>query len=140
MLVMNDALFTFFFSSSRRRHTRSLCDWSSDVCSSDLLFFIVYTYTRRVKKASREVRKQESKLVSVVEEVVTSIRVVKAFAREEYEIRRFEGESLDAVEAALKARALKAKLVPLVNIITAVGTCAVLWFGAHMAMSGRLLP
>src|SRR5438034_3524810 len=29
-------LFFFFFFSSRRRHTRSLCDWSSDVCSSDL--------------------------------------------------------------------------------------------------------
>ena len=29
-------LFVFFFFSSRRRHTRSLCDWSSDVCSSDL--------------------------------------------------------------------------------------------------------
>src|SRR5215204_2652663 len=29
-------LFIFFFFSSRRRHTRSLCDWSSDVCSSDL--------------------------------------------------------------------------------------------------------
>ena len=28
--------FFFFFFSSRRRHTRSLCDWSSDVCSSDL--------------------------------------------------------------------------------------------------------
>src|SRR5882672_8592273 len=28
----------FFFFSSRRRHTRSLCDWSSDVCSSDLYF------------------------------------------------------------------------------------------------------
>src|SRR5260221_10791687 len=28
--------FCFFFFSSRRRHTRSLCDWSSDVCSSDL--------------------------------------------------------------------------------------------------------
>src|SRR5437588_2678107 len=28
--------FGFFFFSSRRRHTRSLCDWSSDVCSSDL--------------------------------------------------------------------------------------------------------
>src|SRR5947207_11541531 len=28
---------SFFFFSSRRRHTRSLCDWSSDVCSSDLL-------------------------------------------------------------------------------------------------------
>src|SRR5947207_9802264 len=28
--------FIFFFFSSRRRHTRSLCDWNSDVCSSDL--------------------------------------------------------------------------------------------------------
>src|SRR5256886_7289010 len=31
-------LFFFFFFSSRRRHTRFDCDWSSDVCSSDLLF------------------------------------------------------------------------------------------------------
>src|SRR5438034_10016966 len=30
-------LVCFFFFSSRRRHTRSLCDWSSDVCSSDLI-------------------------------------------------------------------------------------------------------
>src|SRR5260221_9006191 len=30
----------FFFFSSRRRHTRSLCDWSSDVCSSDLKLFM----------------------------------------------------------------------------------------------------
>ncbi len=103
-----------------------------------LLFFIVYTYTRKVKKASREVRKKEGRMVSVVEEVVSSMRVVKAFAREDYEIRRFEGESLEAVEAALKARSMKAKLVPLVNIITAVGTCAVLWFGSQMVMTERL--
>lgn len=104
------------------------------------LFVIVYTYTRRVKKASREVRKKEGSMISVVEEVVTSMRVVKAFAREDYEIRRFEGESLEAVEAALRARALKAKLVPIVNIITAIGTCAVLWFGAKLAMEGHLTP
>src|SRR5207253_3856111 len=34
-----DVLFCFFFFSSRRRHTRWPRDWSSDVCSSDLLFF-----------------------------------------------------------------------------------------------------
>jgi len=102
------------------------------------LFFIVYSYTRRVKKASREVRKREGHLISVVEEVVSSIRVVKAFAREDYEVRRFQGESLEAVDAALKARALKAKLVPLVNVITAVGTCLVLWFGARIALAGHL--
>src|SRR5260221_5404308 len=33
-ILLGDTLFFFF--SSRRRHTRSLCDWSSDVCSSDL--------------------------------------------------------------------------------------------------------
>src|SRR5260221_8404173 len=33
--VLSICSFIFFFS-SRRRHTRSLCDWSSDVCSSDL--------------------------------------------------------------------------------------------------------
>src|SRR5438034_6912907 len=34
-MILHDEIFFF---SSRRRHTRSLCDWSSDVCSSDLLF------------------------------------------------------------------------------------------------------
>src|SRR5438034_8151134 len=34
--MMLYVLCVFFFFSSRRRHTRSLCDWSSDVCSSDL--------------------------------------------------------------------------------------------------------
>src|SRR5260221_8389587 len=34
--ISNKILSVFFFFSSRRRHTRSLCDWSSDVCSSDL--------------------------------------------------------------------------------------------------------
>src|SRR5260221_7634564 len=34
--VFPGAFVHFFFFSSRRRHTRSLCDWSSDVCSSDL--------------------------------------------------------------------------------------------------------
>src|SRR5438034_6015898 len=33
---LGDAVLVLFFFSSRRRHTRSLCDWSSDVCSSDL--------------------------------------------------------------------------------------------------------
>src|SRR5260221_9862256 len=34
-LVQSSGPFAVFFFSSRRRHTRSLCDWSSDVCSSD---------------------------------------------------------------------------------------------------------
>jgi subfamily B ATP-binding cassette protein MsbA len=103
-----------------------------------ILFTVVYTYTRRIKKAARKVRKKESEVFSVVEEVLSSMRVVKAFAREQYEQQRLEGASLDEVESALKARSLKAKLTPLVDVIVATGTCLVLWFGAKMALSGAL--
>jgi len=102
------------------------------------LFVVVYTYTRRIKKASREVRKKEGQIVSTIQEVLTSIRVVKAFAREDYEQRRLEEESLESVETALRARGLKAKLAPIVEIIVAVGTSLVLWFGARMVLQGSL--
>ena len=103
-----------------------------------VLFAIVYTYTRRIKKASREVRKKESEIVSVIEEVLGSIRVVKAFAREDYESKRLEEESLEGVEIALRARSLKAKLAPIVQIIVAVGTFLVLWFGGRMVLTGAI--
>jgi len=102
------------------------------------LFIIVYTYTRRIKKASREVRKKEGEITSVVQEVLSSIRVVKAFAREDYEVKRLEEEGLEGVEIALRARSLKAKLTPIVSVIVAVGTCLVLWFGARLVLSGSL--
>jgi len=103
-----------------------------------VLFLVVFRYTRRIKQASREVRKKEGEIVSVIQEVLSSIRVVKAFAREDYEQRRLEEESLESVEIALKARGLKAKLGPLVEVIVAVGTALVLWFGARMVIAGSL--
>ena len=103
-----------------------------------VLFAVVYSYTRRIKKAARAVRKKEGEIVSTIQEVLTSIRVVKAFAREDYEQHRLEEESLESVEIALRARGLKAKLSPLVEIIVAVGTSMVLWFGARMVMGGTL--
>ena len=102
------------------------------------LFFVVYHYTHRIKNASRALRQQEGEVVSVLEEVLSSIRVVKAFAREDYEQKRFERESRESVEKALLARNFKAKLPPLVEIIVAAGTCLVLWYGARLVLSGAL--
>ena len=103
-----------------------------------LLFLVVFRYTRLIRKSSREVRKKEGQIVSIVQEVLTSIRVVKAFAREEYEQKRLEEESLESVEIALRARALKSRLAPLVEIIVGAGTSLVLWFGARMVLEGVL--
>jgi len=103
-----------------------------------VLFLVVYLFTRRIKKTSRDVRKKESELLSIVAEVFSSIRVVKAFAREEYEERRFERHSLENVEAALVARNVKMKLAPVVDIIVATGTCLMLWYGARLVIAGQL--
>jgi subfamily B ATP-binding cassette protein MsbA len=102
------------------------------------LFAVVYIYTRRIKQASRALRKKEGEVVSVVAEVLSSMRVVKAFAREDYEEARLSQQSLENVEVALRARSLKAKLSPAVQIIVAIGTCLVLWYGVNLVLSGQM--
>jgi ATP-binding cassette, subfamily B, bacterial len=102
------------------------------------LFAVVYTYTRRIKQASRALRKKEGEVVSVVTEVLSSIRVVKAFAREDYEEARLTQQSLENVEIALRARSLKAKLAPVVQVIVAVGTCLVLWYGVNLVLTNQM--
>ena len=102
------------------------------------LFFVVYHYTHRIKRASRAMRRQQGEVVNVLEEVLSSIRVVKAFAREDYEQARFEHESRASVERALEARNFKAKLPPIVELIVAAGTCLVLWYGARLVLAGTL--
>ena len=102
------------------------------------LFVVVYYYTRRIKRASREVRKKEGEIVSVLQESLSSIRVIRAFAREDFEQRRLEEQSLESVEVALRARGIKAKLAPFVEILVAIGTSLVLWYGGRMTLSGAL--
>ena len=105
-----------------------------------ILFVFIYKYTHQIKRASRAVRRKESEIVSKIQEVFSSIRVVKAFAREKYEERRFKEVSMESVELALRARALKAGLSPGVKIITAVGSALVLWYGARLTLDGTLTP
>ncbi len=103
-----------------------------------VLFAFVYKYTHRIKQASRAVRRKESEIVSRVQEVFSSIRVVKAFAREKYERDRFKEESMESVELTLQAKSLKARLSPSVDVIVAAGSALVLWYGAHLVMDGTL--
>jgi len=102
------------------------------------LGLFVYFYSRRIKEASRGVKKKESELMSGVAEVLTSIQVVQVFAREDYEDRRFSSESRQNVEAGLEARSIKAKLSPIVDVFVAVGTCLVLGYGVVLVQRGEL--
>src|SRR5262245_39859601 len=103
-----------------------------------VLFTFVYLYSRKIKAASRAVKKRESERMSGVAEVLTSIQVVQAFAREDFEDRRFGSESRENVRTGLQARSVKAKLSPMVDLIVAVGTCAVLAYGVVLVRAGEL--
>ena len=103
-----------------------------------VLFLVVHFYTRRIKKASRAVRKKEGEMLSGVADVLTSIHVVQAFAREDYEDRRFASESREQLEVGLQARGTKAKLSPIVEVIVGLGTCLVLGYGARLALAGQI--
>jgi ATP-binding cassette subfamily B protein len=102
------------------------------------LFGVTYYFTRQSKKASRDLRKKEGEIASLLQEVLSAIGVVKAFGQEEYEQQRLEDKSTQSVQIALRARSTKAKLSPLVEIIVAVGTALVLWFGGRLVLAGTL--
>jgi len=103
-----------------------------------VLFVVTWFFTRRSKQASREVRQKEGEMASLMQEVLSAIGVVKAFAREDYEQERLEKESAESVKLALHARSLKAKLAPAVGMVVAVGTALVLWYGGRLVILGQL--
>ena len=118
-----------------------ILDWRFSLIGLSItppLFFIAHRFVRRIKETARDVRRQESELASVVQESIASVRVIKAFAREELEERRMDRQSLAGVEAALRARSVKATLTPLVDLVIAGGTCVVLLAGAHLVFSGTM--
>jgi subfamily B ATP-binding cassette protein MsbA len=102
------------------------------------LFGIIFSYTRRIKRASREVRRKEGEMASLIQESLSLNRVVKAFAGESHEERRLETESLEAVGIASRVHGLKMKFAPLVDMVVAIGTALVLWLGGRMVLRGVL--
>jgi subfamily B ATP-binding cassette protein MsbA len=103
-----------------------------------LLFLVVYRLIRGIKKATRAVKRKESELASVVQESIASVRVVKAFAQEDFEENRLDQQSQESVALSLRARSMKARLPPLVDILVAIGTCLVLWYGVRLVLEGSL--
>jgi subfamily B ATP-binding cassette protein MsbA len=105
-----------------------------------VLFLVVYRFTRRIKEASRDVRRREGAVTSVAQEVLSSMRVVQAFTREDYEQARFERENQERVSAGIRARTLQAQFKPIVELLVAAGTVLVLWYGTRQVLAGRLTP
>lgn len=103
-----------------------------------LLAIFVFRLRTSVKTATRDVRLRQSELVSILQEGLGSIRVVKALAQGKFERGRLEAKSLESVEAALYARRIRSMLPPVVTALVALGTAAVLWFGGSLVLTGAM--
>jgi ATP-binding cassette, subfamily B, bacterial len=94
----------------------------------------------RIQEASKEKRDREVEVSSVTQETIGSLRVVKAFGREDFQQKQFHRESAESVRAGIKAARLEAKYVRSVDIISALATCGVVWLGVKEVFGGKLTP
>ncbi|MBC7878504.1 MAG: ABC transporter ATP-binding protein [Anaerolineales bacterium] len=73
-----------------------------------------------------------------LQENVTGVQVVRAFARENYEIERFEKANKNVFKTWIRVIDEWAKIMPTTNWLTLVSTMLILWFGGQMVMDGTL--
>ncbi len=104
------------------------------VAVTPFMLFFISRFKKAVKKATHQVRKEESEIVAVVQQGLESMQVIEAFGRQDMEQEALAQVSHATVNAALKARKVKSLLSPIVTITTAVCTAVVLWRGASLIL------
>jgi subfamily B ATP-binding cassette protein MsbA len=102
------------------------------------LLLFVARFKKAVKKATHQVRLHQADIVTVVQQGLESVRVVKAYGQQDLEEHRLDDVSHATVEAALKARRVKSLLSPVVSVIVAGCTAFVLWRGASLILAGAM--
>ena len=102
------------------------------------LFFLSRYYNRRMRPRYTEVKQLESNAFQVIQEVLTGIRVVKAFGREDDEEERFVNQSSKNVQEKIRLSFAEGGFGLLVNLTTALGSATVLFIGVLSVQSGSL--
>ncbi|HEX4372396.1 MAG TPA: ABC transporter ATP-binding protein [Puia sp.] len=99
------------------------------------LLFFVTRFKKAMKKATREVRKDQSTMFTVLQQGLESIRAVNAFGRQKLEEDRLNKASKETIEASLHARKIKSALSPIVTVVVSVCTALVLWRGTDLVLT-----
>ena len=103
-----------------------------------LLFALILGFNRKIVDIATEVRDTESRVYSVVQWAMSSIKLVQAFTKEDEEHRRFMGASRESLRATLRLYSWQTLYSGAVNLVIAGGTALVVYAGARAVISGRL--
>ncbi len=99
---------------------------------------VIWTVLRTAAPLFTVVQQKLAGLNTIVQENLAGVQVVKAFVREKFEIARFGQHNLDYTAQNIKVGYLIAVAMPLLLVLTNLGSVAVIWFGGLDVMGGRL--
>jgi ATP-binding cassette subfamily B protein len=105
---------------------------------SPVLFVLTRAYGPRLRRNWKEIKKLDSSAMGVVQEVLASVRVVKAFGREEREHDRFIEQSSMRVRREIEVAALQGTFDIFVGIVMATGSAVALVIGVQQVRAGQL--
>jgi ABC-type multidrug transport system fused ATPase/permease subunit len=102
---------------------------------------VVYTasrYNRVSRPAVQEVQQRLAELTAEAEENVSGVRIVKAFAREEHQLRRFRKAVTRVFDQSIYSTRLQAFFSPLLGLLPQMGIALVLLIGGRQVIAGNL--
>lgn len=100
-----------------------------------VLYFMNF-FGKKIRRSGGMIQEATADITSVLQESVSSARVVKSFVREKYEIERFEKENAANLAANLKNARYMATLTPTIEFVAALGVTLILWYGGNNVIEG----
>jgi len=103
-----------------------------------IVVFVAWRYGRRARPAIQEVQQRIAELTADVEENISGVRVVKAFAREDRQRERFRHSVSRVFDQAMISTRLQAFFGPLIGFLPQLGLAAILFFGGRSVVHHSL--
>lgn len=102
------------------------------------VLFIARLFGKKIRASGHRIQERTADLTSVLQETVSSARIVKSFVREEYEINKFKNENYLNFRANMKNAQLGAILTPTMEFTVAIGVTVILWYGGRDVIAGEI--
>ncbi len=104
------------------------------------LLLVIVFLNRRIKVAAREQRKNEGRMASRLNEVLSQIALVQAFGRHEEEQERFRSEIAANYDSGIRSARTQGAIVKAIAVISAIGTAITVLLGVREVLAMRLTP
>ncbi len=103
-----------------------------------VVLLFIDQFGKRIRKSGSRIQQATADITSVLQETVSSARVIKSFVRESYEVERFDKENIRNFQANMKYAQLSATLTPTIEFVAAVGVTIILWYGGNSVIDGTI--